>query len=220
MVVGAPDLELGPYMPVVALLAELSGLDEDTLREHALSTVRHRIAEGPSDKMVRRSLDAAGINVFTHRNDLFIIRSVVGRMVCDFRAAGYLEGITTAAERVFRSFDPGLTLHRPEGRPGLAPPAPAAGHEVTLRMWIDGTEQRLSNYLNALNQADGFVIAATSHATVLNWDHPEEWFTCSTIAVHHRPASLHQYGPSCWSTLCSPISPEILTPLTIDSIAG
>lgn len=176
-VLGAADITLGPFEADVRLCAFTADLDEDLLVEHALMEMRNRRHELPSDEAVKSALNAAEMNFRLPMMSMFLARSVAGRLVGDFRAAGYLSALPSRTERLFRSFDPALYGVRPVGRPVLAPPAPPTGHEVTGSSWIAGTGDRLDSYVSAMGATDEYVLAAKTHASVLNFAYATERLT-------------------------------------------
>jgi hypothetical protein len=178
---GASEIGLGPYEGVVRLCATAGGIDEDQLIEHALLIMDDYSTAVPVDALVVEALSSAGMNFMRPYRDLLSARAAAGRIVKDFRCAGYLSSLNPHDAEVLRSFDGGLVDVRPTWRPSTTPPPPPAGHDTTLDAWMTGISDRLDEYVTAINETDGLVIAACTQATVLNWTRAQEEFTCSVV---------------------------------------
>jgi hypothetical protein len=177
-VLGATEVNLGPYEGMVRYLAHVADLNESDLIEHALLRVRDERLSFPTDPDLRKALSGAGLNFRFPMASYFISRSVVGRMVDEWYSAGLL-GVRDRP-RMTRSFDPDLFDQNFVARPiDLTPTQPPAGHDPRLSIWLAEIEARLDAYVIALGgRAHEVVIAATAAANVLNWGYLEEDFTC------------------------------------------
>lgn len=179
-ILGGAGAELWPFEDLVGRLAELAELDPDQLLGHVHSAMRQHRADYPSNGEVRDAFAGADLKLMWASPSTFIARTVVGRLIRDFEAAGYLDDLQPRDHRMLTSFDPALVHMRPGPRPTLMPVAPKTGHEPTLADWIEQTGGRLDEYLAALGCTDGLVVAARTRTTVLNWGHLEEAFTSIT----------------------------------------
>ncbi|MEY2478630.1 MAG: hypothetical protein QOG87_3945, partial [Actinomycetota bacterium] len=188
VVLGDDDIELWPFEPVVARLADLADLDPDQLIAHAKSAMRQAQEIYPSNTDVRQAFAGAELKLMWAHPSAFIARTIVGRMVRDFEAAGLLDDLDPGDRRLLRTFDPLLVTIRPGKRPQLVPPAPLAGHDPNMTTWVSSTAQRLTEYVDALGNGEDLVIAARARATVLNWGHLEERFA-SVTALGPPPES-------------------------------
>lgn len=180
--IGVAEMDLGPYEQIVRLCASSAGFDEDLLVLHAKNMMRTQMEQLPAEHAVQSAVSDAGLRFMMPYLSIFASRAVAGRVVRDFRAAGYLNELIHSRGHALRSFDKDLVGLRPTHRPPFVPAAPPAGHDTDLEVWIAGTSERLRAYTDSLGLGEAFVIATRIDATVLNWTHAQEEFT-SSIAI-------------------------------------
>lgn len=216
---GALDLELGLYEDVVRLLADLADLDQDELLGHAMYLMRQQRMSQPTTEETREALARADLKLAWPSSTLLIARSVVGRMLYDFRSGGYLVDLKIADGRLLSSFDSKLVGLRPDKRPSAMPDPPPAGIGEELSNWVEHTSDRLDEYARAVERTDGVVIAARARATVLNWGHLNEEFIYTT-KIGEKSEQVNEHHADPWPVTDVLLSELSSSNLTISNHGG
>jgi hypothetical protein len=221
--------EFTPYeRDIVERIAELVDLPEDNLLGHVHAAIAQIENTYPEQRDVREALHGADMHVRWSIPAMFLKRAALGRLIRDAEAAGLLDDISASDRRLFNGFDPQLVHLRPGGRPWLMPRRPPASVRIELQEWLDGTDERVAEHLEAIYATDGLLIGAYAESTVLNWGWLQEVFSVNTLVgdapspLREAHASPRQVYDCQLRDLSSPAPASSLVdeqPLTIRNIA-
>jgi hypothetical protein len=187
--IGRPRSFLAPHENQYRMLAEGLDLNLDTIYAIADEYAAHLLETLPSKNDIHSALAAADLNHTFPSEMILAARGAFGRVVADLTDAGLLDNIPWYIRRKLRTVDIDLIDISPEPRPTVLPPAPDAGHDQTTQVWLDVTDVRLSEYVEAATGSIEFLLGAEAQISVLNWDHPQEEFSCGTSVGSNSPAA-------------------------------
>lgn len=180
--IGRSATVLWPYTTQYEMLAEILGLEPDTVLSVAERYAIESAAMLPTADAVRAALDASDVRHVFRSPDTSASRAAYGRVLADLVDARLIDGIDPQIARRLRTFDLDLLKRAPTSRPPVIPSPPEAGHDQTADRWAITTEARLDQYVAAAHMDNRILIGSKSHLTVLNWGHLEEELVCTVTA--------------------------------------
>jgi hypothetical protein len=221
---GRPATVLWPHTTQYGMLAEILGLELDTVLSVAERYALEAAATLPTADAVRAALDSRGVRHVFRIPDTAASRAAYGRVLADLIDAGLIDLLDAQIARRLRTFDLDLLERAPTSRPPVIPNPPAAGHDQTAERWGTTIESRLDQYVAAAYADNRILIGAKSHLTVLNWGHLEEEFSCTVTADSpDAPDEAFMNRTAMFlRELSDPVSPRIPTagtPLVMQNIA-
>ena len=221
---GSDSLYLAPFERQYAMLADVLGLDLDTLLGVAARYASEALKRLPRHESIMSALVTSGVKHAYAHQELAASRAAFGRVLADLADAGEVNAVPQELQRFLRTLDVELLGRTPSGRPDLIPNPPAAGHDQTAARWLGAIESRIEEHVARSSNRDRLLIAAKSRLTVLNWGHLEEELVCGTAAGNARPEddrfSIPHYALA-FSDLAEPWPSEQLwngAPLVVENI--
>ena len=188
--IGSEPAFLAPHESQLDLLAEISGIDPDTL----LAVTAQYAAEAretlPATQEIRTALTLAGMQHTYASVKVLASRAAFGRILADLVDAGMLDTVPPRTHHKLRTVDVEALMRVPTSRPEVVPQPPIAGIDQTREHWRAETESRLDEYTEAAGNKGMALIAADSRLTVLNAYRLEEELACATTVGVVQPLKL------------------------------
>ena len=176
--VGSGKAFPGPYETIYEALARALDLDSGAVLRVAAECAREALALLPEQNAVREALNRSAVRHVYPLEELAASRAAAGRVLADVVDAGLLEQASSSIRRQLRTIDIELVGRTPHHRPSVIPPPPPAGVDKSVEWWLAGVEDRLSEYIGAVEDKDQMLIGASMRLTLLNWDHLAECYEC------------------------------------------
>ena len=178
--VGSGKAFPGPYETIFEELARALDLDPKAMLRVAAEYATEALALLPEQNAVREALHASGVRHIYPSEELAASRAAAGRVLADVLDAGLLEQVPSSLRRQLRTVDIQLVDRSPHHRPSVIPPAPPGGVDKSIDWWLDGVEDRLSEFIGVAGDEDQVLIGASMQLTLLNWGRLSECYECGT----------------------------------------
>ena len=197
----------GPYETIYEELARFLDLNLEAMLRVAAEYATEALALLPERNAVFAALRGSGVRHVHPSGELAASRAAAGRVVADLIDAKLLDQVPSRIQRQLRFVDIELVGRSPQHRPSAIPPPPPAGVDKSVEWWLNGIEDRLSEYIRTAGVEDEILIGASMRLTLLNWDHLAEHYECGTAIGTTQTADSGLFALGSSMTLRDLISP-------------